>query len=294
MQHPFILSCGSTIDVPYSYAQERDLSVIFYTYRIGEQEYVDDMGRDPEALPRFYELIKEQMPQTSQINVYAYTEYFDKLLQKGDVLHIAFGSGMSSSVQNAMLAADSLREKHPDRKLVVIDSLCSSSGYGLLVDKAADLRDSGMSIDDTAKWIEENKLRVNHWFYSTTLKFYIRGGRVSKPAGFIGGLLGICPLLHVDNAGKLIPMEKIRTKQKTMEAAFEKMVAMCQDGDDYSEKCFISQSNAKEDAEALAALIEAHFHKMNGKVHIFDIGTVIGSHSGPGTIALFFWGKDAR
>ena len=89
-------------------------------------------------------------------------------------------------------------------------------------------------------------------------------------------------------------MEKIRTKQKTMEAAFEKMVAMCQDGDDYSEKCFISQSNAKDDAEALAALIEAHFHKMNGKVHIFDIGTVIGSHSGPGTIALFFWGKDAR
>ena len=292
----FILSCCSTADLSLEYLLSRDIKYVCFHYFINDKEYLDDLGQTM-SLPEFYRMMDEDdiMTRTSQINVTEYTEYFDKMLAEGnDILHLTLSSGISGTVNSARLAAEDLRKKYPERKLIIIDTLCASSGYGLLVDKAADLRDSGMSIDETAKWIEENKLRVNHWFYSTTLKFYIRGGRVSKPAGFIGGLLGICPLLHVDNAGKLIPMEKIRTKQKTMEAAFEKMVAMCQDGDDYSEKCFISQSNAKEDAEALAALIEAHFHKMNGKVHIFDIGTVIGSHSGPGTIALFFWGKDAR
>ena len=259
MQHPFILSCGSTIDVPYSYAQERDLSVIFYTYRIGEQEYVDDMGRDPGALPRFYELIKEQMPQTSQINVYAYTEYFDKLLQKGDVLHIAFGSGMSSSVQNAMVAADSLREKHPDRRLVVVDSLCSSSGYGLLVDGAADLRDAGKSLDEVAQWVLENRNRVHHQFYSTDLKYFRRGGRVSGPAATIGAILNICPIMRLNNEGRIIAYDKVRGRQNAIRRTLDTMEQHAQGGRDYDQKCWICHSNCLADAAATQAAIRERF-----------------------------------
>ena len=144
MDRKFTLSCCSTVDLPYSYMESRDIPVLFYTYVVDGVEYDDDMGRDPEALPRFYRFLEEgKLPQTSQVNVAAYMDFFEKLLQKGDLLHIAFTSGQSGSVHNAFLAAEELRQKYPDRKLIVIDSLCSSSGYGMLVDDAADLRDAG-------------------------------------------------------------------------------------------------------------------------------------------------------
>ena len=152
MDRKFTLSCCSTVDLPYSYMESRDIPVLFYTYVVDGVEYDDDMGRDPEALPRFYRFLEEgKLPQTSQINVAAYMDFFEKLLQKGDLLHIAFTSGQSGSVHNAFLAAEELRQKYPDRKLIVIDSLCSSSGYGLLVDSAADMRDAGRSIDEAGR-----------------------------------------------------------------------------------------------------------------------------------------------
>ena len=140
MERKFTLSCCSTVDLPYSYMQSRDIPVLFYTYVVDGQEYVDDMGRDPEALPRFYRFLEAgKLPQTSQINVGTYLDFFEAQLEKGDLLHIAFTSGQSGSVHNAVAAAKLLQEKYPDKKLVVIDSLCSSSGYGLLVDAAAGL-----------------------------------------------------------------------------------------------------------------------------------------------------------
>ena len=157
MERQFTLSCCSTVDLPYSYMESRDIPVLFYTYVVDGVEYDDDMGRDPEALPRFYRFIREgKLPQTSQINVAAYMEFFERLLQKGDLLHIAFTSGQSGSVHNAFLAAEELRAKYPERKLVVIDSLCSSSGYGLLVDSAADLRDQGKSLEEVEQWVLES------------------------------------------------------------------------------------------------------------------------------------------
>ena len=152
MDTSFILSCESTIDLPYSYCEARGIPVLFYSYQVDGVSYEDDMGRDPAALPRFYGFLDEgKLPTTAQLNEFQYESFFDALLQQGDVLHIAFGSGMTASVQNAMLAAESLREKYPERKLVVIDSLCSSSGYGLLVDGAADLRDAGKSMDEIGR-----------------------------------------------------------------------------------------------------------------------------------------------
>ena len=295
MERQFTLSCCSTVDLPYSYMESRDIPVLFYTYVVDGVEYDDDMGRDPEALPRFYRFIREgKLPQTSQINVAAYMEFFERLLQKGDLLHIAFTSGQSGSVHNAFLAAEELRAKYPERKLVVIDSLCSSSGYGLLMDRLADLRDEGMPIDGVRDWAEAHKLELHHWFFSTDLTFYVKGGRISKVAGVFGGLLDICPLLNMDNLGRLIPRSKIRGKKRVMKEIVARMEEHAQGGLDYSGKCYISQSACYDDARAVADEIEKKFPKLNGKVEIYSVGTTIGSHTGPGTVALFFWGDERK
>ena len=184
MDRKFTLSCCSTVDLPYSYMESRDIPVLFYTYVVDGREYDDDMGRDPEALPRFYGFLKEgKLPQTSQINVAAYTEFFEKLLDKGgDVLHIAFTSGQSGSVHNAFLAAEELKDRYPGQRLVVIDSLCSSSGYGLLVDYAADMRDEGKTLDEVAQWVLDNRNKVHHQFFSSDMTQFRRTGRVSGAA----------------------------------------------------------------------------------------------------------------
>jgi len=179
----FLLSAESTVDLPFSYMEGRDIPILFYNYTVDGAEYIDDMGRDPEALPRFYRMLEEgKLPSTSQLNVYQYVDFLEPLVQQGDVLHIAFGSGMTNSVANAFQAAEILREKYPERKLEVIDSLCSSSGYGLLVDDAADMRDEGKSLEETAAWVMSVRNTVHHQFFSTDLKFFRRSGRVSGAA----------------------------------------------------------------------------------------------------------------
>lgn len=244
-------------------------------------------------LDDFYKAMSEGADtKTSQINADEYEKYFEGFLKQGkDLLHVTLSSGISGTINSALIAADSLKEKYPDRKIYVIDSLAASSGYGLLMDKVADLRDAGMGIDELKNWIEDNKLRVNHWFFTTDLTFFIKGGRVSKVSGFVGNLLNICPLLNVDYQGKLIPREKIRTKKKVIAETVNKMVLNADNGTDYSDKCYISMSACIEDAQAVAKLVEEKFPKLNGKVLINNIGTTIGSHTGPGTVALFFWGE---
>ena len=160
------------------------------------------------------------------------------------------------------------------------------------MDTIADKRDEGMDIDTLYQWTKNNLLQLNHWFFSSDLTFYIRGGRISKASGTIGNMLNICPLLNVNNEGKLIVREKVRTKRKVIKQIVAKMEENARDGLDYDGKCYISQSACYEDARAVADLIESRFPKLNGKVAIYNIGTVIGSHTGPGTVALFFWGKE--
>ena len=289
----YIISCCTTIDLPAEYLKQRDIRYVCFHYELGGTTYQDDLGQS-KPLSQFYEAMEAgQDTKTSQVSIAEYLDYFDSLLKEGrDVLHVSFSSGLSGSYNSALVAAEQIREKYPERKLIVLDSLAASSGYGLLMDTVADFRDQGMDIDTLAKWVDDNKLRVNHWFFSTTLKYYIRGGRVSKPAGFFGGMLGICPLLTVDKEGHLIPKEKIRTKKKVEQATVEKMLALADGGADYDGKCFISNSYCSEDAEAIKELIEQAFPKLKGKVRVFDIGTVVGAHSGPGTVAVFFMGKD--
>ena len=230
---------------------------------------------------------------TSQINADEYISYFEPFLAEGkDLIHLTLSSGISGTINSANIARDTLLEKYPNRKVYIVDSLAASSGYGLLVDRLADLRDDGMSIDELYEWAEANKLRLNHWFFSTDLTFYIRGGRVSKPAGYVANVLNICPLLNVDYQGRLIPRSKIRGKNKVIQAIAKCMMDKAEDGLNYSGKCYISQSACFEDARAVANIIEENFPKLNGRVEINDIGTTIGSHTGPGTVALFFWGDE--
>ena len=230
---------------------------------------------------------------TSQVNAAEYEEYFESFLKEGkDVLHVCLSSGISGSYNSANIAKDMLQEKYPDRKIYVVDSLTAASGFGLLMDKLADLRDEGMNIDELHEWVEANKLKLHAWFFSSDLTFFIKGGRISKTSGLVAGVLNICPLLNVDVNGKLVARQKIRTKRKVIEAIEKKMEEHAQDGLDYSGKCYISQSACYDDAKAVADLVEERFPKLNGKVLINSIGTTIGSHTGPGTVALFFWGDE--
>ncbi len=291
----FVLSCCSAADLPQEHLDRRDIHYISFRYRLGDREYQDDLGKSLPYSDFYQAMIDGADTHTSRLNAEEYEQYFGGFLAKGqDVLHLVLSSGITSSFESACEARDRLKEKYPDRKLIVIDSLAASGGFGLLTDLAADRRDEGMTIEETADWVEKNKRRIHHWFFSTDLTFYIKGGRVGKVSGFMGKMLNICPLLNVDYMGRLIPREKIRTKRKAIRVTEEHMERLAENRLDYSGKCIISHSHCYDDARALADLIEARFPKLNGPVEITDIGSTIGVHSGPGTVALFFVGDERR
>lgn len=290
----YVISCCSTADLSKEQMEARGLHYICFHYELNGKEYADDLGQSM-PFDRFYKEMAAEgaTTKTSQVNAEEYEEYFESFLKEGyDVLHLTLSSGISGSINSANIAREELMERYPDRKLYVLDSLGASSGYGLLMDKLCDLRDEGKTIDEVYEWAKENRLKLQHWFFSTDLTFYIRGGRISKTAGTIGNILNICPLLNVDGEGKLIPREKIRGKRRVIQQIVKKMEEHAQNGTEYSGKCYISESACMEDAEAVAKLVEERFPKLNGKVEINSIGTTIGSHTGPGTVALFFWGDE--
>ena len=289
----FNISCGSTVDLPYAYMLKRDVPVIFYSYTVNETEYSDDMGRDPEALPRFYGMLAEgKLPKTSQVNMAKYIDFFEEQLKNGDLLHIAFGSGMSNSVENAFAAAEMLKEKYPERKLIVVDSTCSSSGYGLLVDAAADMRDKGCTIEETEKWVLENRRNVHHQFFCTDLSFFRRSGRVSGASASIGTLLSICPIMRLNDEGRIIAYDKARGKKNAIKTTIATIKKHIRDGVDYSGKLWICHSNCIDTAKEFQAVLKENFPLVDGEIKICDIGTIIASHCGPGTVAAFFFGDE--
>jgi DegV family protein with EDD domain len=287
----YILSCCSTADLSHEHFESRDIHYVCFHYTMDGVDRPDDLGRSMSFEDFYAAMVAGADTKTSQVSTGEYMAHFEPFLKEGkDILHLTLSSGISGSYMSACLARDMLAEKYPDRKLIIVDSLAASSGFGLLMDKLADLRDEGMGIDELAKWAEDNRLYMHHWFFSSDLTFFIKGGRVSKTAGAIGGLLGICPLLNVDKDGHLTPREKIRPKKRVINRIAEMMKLHATDLTDYSGKCYISHSACYEDARAVADIIEASFPNLDGKVLINSIGTTIGSHTGPGTVALFFWG----
>jgi DegV family protein with EDD domain len=287
----FRLTCSSTADLPESYLRSKDIPFVCYHFEMDGTVYPDDLGKSI-SFEDFYKRIDAgSMPVTSQVNVEEFSKFFEPILAAGtDILHIEMSSGISGTFNSARIAREELMHKYPDRRFYLVDSLGASSGFGLLVDTAWDMMNAGSSVEEVYNWLEENKLRLHHWFFSTDLKHYKRGGRISAASAAIGTLLNICPLMNMDYAGKLIPRSKIRGKKNVVKEIVEKMKTHAQDGLDYSGKCFISNSACYEDARVVADLIESTFKHLNGKVMINSIGTVIGAHTGPGTVALFFWG----
>lgn len=289
--HDYILSCGSTADLTQTQMHKRDLRYVCFHFLLDGQDYADDMGQSISQKELYQRMLDGAETKTTQISPAAYMEYFEDLFKEDkDILHIEFSSGLSGTYNSACLAVSMLKEKYPERKIYVVDSLAASSGYGLIMETLADMRDKGVSIDEAYAWIEANKLRMHHWFFSTDLTFYIKGGRISKTAGMIGSLLNICPFLNMDNLGKLKLREKIHGKKKAIHHIVSMMEAHAEDGLNYHGKCYICHSDSVEDAEVIARYVTEKFPHIQGDVEIYPIGATIGTHTGPGTLALFFWG----
>lgn len=292
----YLLSCCSTSDLNVKHYKDRGIRYICFHYFLDGIEHKDDFG---ETLPisEFYKKMEQgAMTKTSQLNAQDYYNYFENLINEGnkEILHLTLSSGISGTINSARIAVSMINEKYKDVKIYIVDSLAASSGYGLLMEKLADLKDEGKSIEEVRDWAENNRLFINHWFFSTDLKYYVRGGRISRTSGFFGNMLHVCPLLNVNDEGKLIPREKIIGKKKVINAIVQKMIENAKDGKDYNDYCYISHSAVFEDAKAVKDKVEDYFPNLKGKVEIFDIGTTIGSHTGPGTVALFFVGKERK
>lgn len=283
------ITTDSTCDMSPDYYREEEVAVIGLSYQIDGKEYRE--GAD-DALPiqEFYARLRAgSFSTTVQVNSYDFMEFAEPYLQKGeDILHLCFSSGLSGTYESVVRGADELRQKYPDRKIVVVDSLAASMGEGLLLYYAVEHRKAGMTLEENAKWLEDNKLHLCHWFTVDDLMHLHRGGRVSKASAIFGSLLGIKPVLHVDDEGHLILMSKSRGRVASMEALAAKMKETV-NADVADQMIFISHGDCLEDAQKLAEIVK----KATGatKIQIHEIGTVIGSHSGPGTLALFFLGS---
>ena len=290
----FMLSCESTADRTAAFFAEHDIAYICFHYEVDGKTYLDDLYQSTTSEQFFASIAAGAQPKTSRVGTGEYIDFWEPSLKEGkDVLHVSLSSGISGTYNSACLAAQQLRERYPESRTRVIDSLAASAGYGLLMEYLADLRDAGSTFDELADWAEAHKLNVHHWFFSSDLTSFIRGGRISKASGVLGTALKICPLMNVDNTGHLIPREKIRTKKRAIAQMVKTCMEHIDDGAAYTGKVCMSQSACRADAEAVADALVEQMPQLAGKIDINDIGTVIGSHTGPGTVALFFMG-DAR
>lgn len=287
----YVLTCCSTADLSREHLERRNIPFICFTFNMDGESFPDDIGLSI-SFQEFYDrILMGSMPTTSQPNPEDYIAVWEPFLLEGkDVLHATLSSGLSGALQSAHIAQEEISAKYPDRKIYVVDSLAASSGYGLFMDQAADLRDNGMEIDEVYQWMLDTRLHVHHWFFATDLNHLKRGGRISASAAVLGSLLNICPLMNVDDKGRLTPRQKVRGRKNVIREIVNKMEIHADKGVNYDRKCYISHSACYEDARQVADLIEERFPNLNGEVLINNIGTVIGSHTGPGTVALFYFG----
>ena len=278
----------STIDMPKRYVDSQEhFRVLNMSYTMDGVSYVPD-GTDENSREIYRQLRAGKNIVTAQVNSESWREAFEEILAGGnDLLVIAFSSGLSGTCQAAFTAAEEAREKYPDRKLEVIDSLCASAGEGLLVDYALRNRDRGMSLEENAAWVRENVQNIIHWFTVDDLMFLMRGGRVGAVSAYIGSLVKIKPILHVNEEGKLIPREKVQGRRKSIRALADKVKQNIVDPE--GQLVLISHGDCEAEAQSLADMIKAELPV--AEVRLSYIGPIVGAHSGPGTLAVFFMGK---
>ncbi len=260
------------------------------SFTIDETNYVNTIDRTDMEVSDFYALLRTgKMATTSMVNTETYKDYFEKYLKDGkDIFYLAFSSGLSGSYNASTIAAQELLESYPERKIVIVDSLSASLGYGLLAFLTSEQIMNGASLEQAAKWAEDNRLNLCHWFTVDDLDFLKRGGRLSGAAAYFGTLLGIKPILHVDDEGHLVAMEKVRGRKMSLDGLVKRLET--KGLDIKNQAIFISHGDCIDDANYVANEIKQKFGVK--RIEIGHVGPVIGSHSGPGTIALFFLGSD--
>ncbi len=284
----YVISTETTCDMDRSYYMENGINLLGMTYTLGDREY-DSASEDTLASKEFYQLVRQgAMPKTAQVPVEKAARSFAALADEGyDIFHLAFSSGLSGSYQACCIAAEDVMANHPGTKIRVVDSLAASMGQGLMLNYAVTLKNQGLALDELADRIEAEKLHFCHNFTVDDLNHLHRGGRVSKMTAILGTALGIKPLLHVDNEGHLINVGKIRGRRQSLDWLVAKMAEKL--GDYQNEVVYVSHGDCLEDAQYVAGLVRKRFGIKN--IVIGDIGPVIGTHSGPGTVALFFMGE---
>lgn len=283
----FVITTDNTADLPYSYYKEHGIDYMYLTYQIDGESF----GKYNELESKeFYNRMRNgSMPTTSQVNSEEAKEVLRPILEQGnDILHLAFSSGLSGTYNSVRLAAEELAEEFPERKIVVIDTLCASLGEGMFVEKAVELKEEGKTLEETAEWLEEHKLNFCHVFTVDDLFHLHRGGRVSKAAAVVGTMINLKPLLHVDNEGHLIPVSKMRGRKKSLQGLVSLMEERMGSWKDQNTKIFISHGDCPEDAEYVAKLIKEKLGYETGLINV--IGSTIGTHTGAGVVALFFMG----
>ncbi|MEG0912708.1 MAG: DegV family protein [Oscillospiraceae bacterium] len=284
----YIVMTDSNADLTPELVKQLGIKIISTEYALEGKTYLNMPDHSEYDFHTFYEKLKVGIPsKTSLINVDRYLGEFEPELKKGnDVLYICFSSALSGSFNCAKLAAEELREKYPERKIFAVDSLSASGGEGLLVYTAVQQKKNGLSIDELAKWVEDNRNHLCHWFTVDDLDHLKRGGRISSAAAFFGGMLSIKPVLHVDDEGRLIPMQKVRGRKAALDALVSEMEKTAVNPEE--QLIYVCHADREEDCDYVIDLVKKRFKVKDIKKG--HIGPVIGTHSGPGTIALFYFG----
>lgn len=285
-----IIVTDSCCDLPYSYIEENHIDMIPMTITINEIDKKDDLAKTKQYDAFYQSILEGAMPKTSQINAYEYKEVFLKHLNEGNnVLYIGFSSALSGCVNSARMAMEEIQEESSElgAQVKVVDSKCASMGQGLLIYYAVEQFKQGKSLEEVVMFLEENKLRLNHWFTVSDLNYLFRGGRVSRTAATVGSLLQIKPVMHVDDEGRLTPVEKVKGRKKSLKVLVEKVKENIKNPEE--QVVFISHGAALEEAEVVKQMIMEECQVKD--VWINFIGATVGSHSGPGTMAIFFMGE---
>ena len=284
----FVIVTDTTTDLPRDYVEKHHLYMMSLPYTLEGTSYT---WEKPMPVKDFYDKMRAgSLPTTSQANPEEAALLYESILKDNDVdiLHIAFSSGLSGSFNSCRIAAADVCEKHPDHRIVVVDSLAATLGQGLLVYKAVQLKEAGKSLDEVAAWVEENKYHLVHNFTVDDLFHLHRGGRLSKTAAIVGTMINLKPVLHVDDEGHLVMLSKVRGRKKSLIGLVDCMEKQLGDWKDKNDIIFISHGDCPEDAQFVADLIKERFGYENFMIDY--IGATIGAHSGPGTVALFYLG----
>ena len=284
----YVIMTDSSCDLSEEYIKEHGLDVLNLLYNMDGTIYGEDKTMD---IKEFYAKMRGgSMPTTMAVNPEDVANAMRRHLEQGeDILYVAFSSGLSASCQNAVLGANDVRDEFPDRKIIVVDSLCASMGQGLFVHYALKRQAEGMSLEENVRWLEEHKRNICHQFTVDDLHHLHRGGRVSKATAILGTMINVKPVLHVDDEGKLISLYNVRGRKKSLQALVSNMEKTIGGFENENDDIFISHGDCMDDVLYLEKLIEEKFGKKNFYVNY--VGAVIGAHSGPGTMALFYLGN---